>query len=204
MIADVLYTFVTTLLKLLALLTPPLAVSAFSSATRGKSAAETKRMAHKSAMTILGLGLVLYFFGEEIFFIFGFTLDAFRIGCGVLLFVTAVGVINSPAGVIFTMREDEDITLVPLTVPIIMGPATIGTIMVWGSTHKPWSARLAEAAAIVVAAFIMWLTMRMSHRIEKALGPSWMAFAGKMMGLVLAALAAQIFFEGLQGYLLPK
>ena len=128
-------------------------------------------------------------------------MNAFQLGCGVLLFVTAVGVINSPAGVIFTIREGEDITLVPLTVPIIMGPATIGTIMVLGSTKQPFSGRIAEAAAILVASILMWLTMRAARHIEKVMGPSWMAFAGKMMGLVLAALAAQIFFEGLQGLL---
>ena len=78
-----------TTLRLFALMTPPAVLSAFLSGTKNYSAGQKRRTALSTGSAVFIIALVLYFFGDSIFGAFGFTLDAFRIGSGTLLFLTA-------------------------------------------------------------------------------------------------------------------
>ena len=78
-----------TSIQLFALMTPPAVLSAFISATADYTTQEKRRTACKTSLAAFLIGLVLYLFGAHIFSLFGFTLDAFRIGAGVLLFLSA-------------------------------------------------------------------------------------------------------------------
>ncbi len=80
--------------KLYALMTPPAVLSAFISHTRGKSSLARYGIACKASLAIFITGELLFLFGSGIFAIFGFTLDAFRIGVGLLLFLTAIRLMN--------------------------------------------------------------------------------------------------------------
>ena len=125
--------FFSSVIKLFALLTPPAALSAFLSGTQTYGGRRKRRTALRTGTAVFIVGTVLYFFGESLFSVFGFTLDAFRIGAGALLFLTSVALMGEQRESHTPDSPDEDISVVPLAIPICMGPASIGTLMVLGA-----------------------------------------------------------------------
>lgn len=186
-------------IKLYALMTPPAVLSAFLGYTKNYEARQKHRIAAKTATAIFILGSTLYIFGSRIFELFGFTLDAFRIGAGVLLMLTAIGQIRN--------EEDEkttpqgDISVVPLAIPLGMGPASIGALMVMGASAQTSHELLGGIISLLLAALGMFALLRLANATARLLRPSGIAVLAKLTGLLLAAIAAQIIFSGIVGFL---
>lgn len=187
-------------IKLFALMTPPAVLSAFLGYTSHSSEPYKHRIALKTSLAIFVLGAVLYIWGAKIFEIFGFTLDAFRIGSGVLLMLTAINLIHDEPDT--KAREQEgDISIVPLAVPLSMGPASIGAIMVMGAQAGTGIHLVSGLGALALAALGMYLLLRMADLAGRLLGSTGIAVLAKLTGLLLAAIAAQAVFTGMANFL---
>jgi len=187
--------------KLFALVTPPVVLSAFLSGTKTYDVEQKKRTALRSSVAVFVLGVVFYFLGESLFSIFGITLDAFRIGAGALLFLTAVSLMNETASHPYIPPDAGEISIVPLAIPLAMGPATIGTIMVMGATDVGFVAKGTGLLALAAAAFGIYITLRCADRVEHILGRTGISVLSKLTGLLLAAIAAQVVFSGIRSFL---
>lgn len=187
-----------TVVKLFALLTPPAALSAFLGGTRHYDNQRKRRTALRAGSAVFIMGTVLYFFGDTLFSIFGFTLDAFRIGAGILLFLTAVSLMNPPAESHAPDHADEDISIVPLAIPICLGPASIGTLMVLGASAPSFGARMTGFVALAIASALITLMLLMADHLQRLLGRTGLAVLAKLTGLLLAAIAAQVVFSGIK------
>ena len=86
-------------LKMLVLYSPFFVLSCFISLTRGYSNKERRRLAWKVALATLISSVLLYLFGRTIFNVFGITVDAFRIGAGSVLFISALGMAQGKSAV---------------------------------------------------------------------------------------------------------
>ena len=188
-------------LKLFALFAPPLALTAFLSGTAGYDAAKKRRTAHKASVAVFGIGSLLFFYGQELFAVFGFTLDAFRIGAGSLLFLTAVSMMRSSGQGTASGLEEDDISVVPLAIPIIMGPATIGALMVLGAEPATRSGRLADILGLLAATASLWICLLLAEKVQKFLGHVGFSILTKLTGLLLSAIAAQLVFDGIRGFM---
>lgn len=104
-------------IKLYALMTPPAVLSAFISGTRSLDREQKALTACKTSVAIFIIGTFLFLFGSHLFTLFGFTLDAFRIGVGLLLFLTAISLMNDDCTQPRT-RQEGDISVVPLAIPL--------------------------------------------------------------------------------------
>ena len=194
--------FLATSFKLFALMTPPAVLSAFLSATRTYDAERKRRTARRTATAVFLIGIVLFFSGETLFSIFGFTLDAFRIGAGALLFLTAVSLMNESPEHPYFSSEAEDIAVVPLGIPLCMGPASIGLVMVWGaSAHTP-AQKVIGALALLAASGGMYALLRSADSVERMLRRTGLAILAKLTGLLMAAIAAQVVFTGVRSFLM--
>lgn len=141
-------------------------------------------------------------FGRAIFGIFGITADAFRIGAGSVLFISALGMAQGKSAV-QADNVQQDVTIVPLTIPLTVGPGTIGALLVMGVGHPHWDDKLLAIISIALACFTVGLVLYLSHRIERILGDQGLQIVSRLMGLFVCALAAQIIFTGIKGYLAP-
>ncbi|MDR1778082.1 MAG: MarC family protein [Desulfovibrio sp.] len=187
-------------IKLFALMTPPAVLSAFLSATRDYDRARKQATARKTSLAVFIIGLLLFLLGDRIFSAFGFTLDAFRIGAGLLLFLSAVSLMNdTPQKPSFT--AEEEISVVPLAIPLCMGPASIGTVMVLGASAADGEALLIGAFSLFFASLGIYLILHYSDAMKKLFGKTGMAVLSKLTGLLLAAIAAQVVFTGLRSFL---
>ena len=188
-----------TSIKLYALMTPPAVLSAFISGTKEYGKKQKVTVAFKTSTAIFIIGVVLYLFGSNLFELFGFTLDAFRIGSGVLLMLTAVALMNDDGSQVHTKREG-DISVVPLAIPLGMGPASIGAVMVMGASAEDLHEMLVGVFSLLLAA-AAFLLLCLADGVARVLRRTGIAVLSKLTGLLLAAIAAQVIFTGVSAFL---
>lgn len=192
--------FISVWLKFFFLFTPFFALSMFLSLTRGDSENRRRKLALQTGGAVGILCLALFFFGRALFAVFGITVDAFRVGAGALLFLSAVSLVRSAPDAV-PDRTKEDIAVVPLAMPIIVGPATIGTLLVLGAEISDPARRGIGCVALLLAVGCVVLILLAAAVIERALGKRGLSILSKITGLVLAALAAQMILTGVRKFL---
>ena len=189
-------------LKMLVLYSPFFVLSCFIGLSRGYTLKERKRLAWKVALATLIASVLLYLFGKHIFTLFGITIDAFRIGAGSVLFISALGMAQGKSAV-QTDNVQQDVTIVPLTIPITVGPGTIGALLLMGASQPNWDDKLVAVAAIFLASLTVGVVLYLSNQFERLLGDQGLQIVSRLMGLFVCALAAQIIFTGVKNYLVP-
>ena len=187
-------------LKLFFLLTPFFVISTFLAMTRHHAEAERHRLALKVMASVIVITFCLYLFGRYIFAVFGITLDAFRIGAGALLFISAVSLAQGAVG-----RQEpgasDDIAVVPLALPVTVGPATTGALLVMAAeAHDPMD-MLVTSAGLLAASLTVGSLLYVAGGIERVLGQRGLIIMSKLTGLILASIAAQLVFTGVRNFL---
>ena len=185
-------------LKFFFLFTPFFALSMFLAMTADRSPAERRALAHRVALATVVISGALLFFGPFIFELFGITVDAFRIGAGILLLLTAISLMNPK---VISATREEDISVVPLAMPVIVGPASCGALMVSSADLVTFSEKLVAMAALVTALGCIWIILLLGTWIEKQLGARGLSILMRLTALVLAALSAQMIMSGVVGFL---
>lgn len=191
--------FVTIWIKMFFLYTPFFGLSMFLAMTDHADEKEKISLAAKTTGSVLIISLILLYFGNQIFTLFGITVDAFRIGAGALLFLSAVSLIQGKKTK--NINPDDDFTVVPLAIPTIVGPATIGAIMIMGTEFTTIDEQITGTLAVVAAVISVGLILVVSAYIERAIKKRGIIIVSKLTGLILAALAAQMVFTGIKSFL---
>ena len=187
-------------LKMLVLYSPFFVLSCFIGLTRGYTVKERKRLAWKVAAGTLISSVLLYLFGQSIFDVFGITVDAFRIGAGSVLFISALGMAQGKPAVQADNLQ-QDVTIVPLTIPLTVGPGTIGALLVMGVSQPHWDDKVPALLGILAASLTVGIVLYLSDLIERLLGDQGLQIVSRLMGLFVCALAAQIIFTRIKNYL---
>lgn len=192
--------FISLTIKLFFLLTPFFVLSVFLSMTEYMTKVEQRRVAIRTTLSVMVISLVLYFAGNPIFSTLGITLDGFRIGAGSLLFLSAVSLVSGKRSS-QEAAPDVDFAVVPLAIPITVGPATIGTLLILGAELGGTKERMIGAAALVCSCLCVGIILRSARMLKKVLGSVGLSIMTKITGLVLSAMAAQIVFTGIKNFL---
>ncbi len=184
------------------LFAPFFVVSMFLSLTKDETVAVKRSIANRAVFSAACISLVLFFFGMPLFEVLGITLDSFRIGAGTLLFLSAISLVKdgvrSHADVPSEARDD--VSVVPLAIPTIVGPATIGAILVFGAELEGLELAYGIGGMMLALAGLLVL-LHLSARLERLLGQTGLNILSKITGLILAAMAAQIVFTGIKSFL---
>ncbi|MBC8208153.1 MAG: MarC family protein [Desulfobulbaceae bacterium] len=192
--------FVHDYLKLFFIMTPFFVLSSFLAMTTGMTTDLRQKLALKTTLAVLISSFAMFFFGKYIFALFGITLDAFRIGAGTVLFLSALSMINDRERV---DREHlhSDIAVVPLAIPITVGPGVIGVLMVMGAEIQSTGELLLFCTALAAASLTIGLVLHSAKWLQRSLGQKSLAVLQKITGLFVSAIAAQIIFTGIRGFL---
>ncbi|MGK2945169.1 MAG: MarC family protein [Desulfuromonadales bacterium] len=192
--------FINVFLKIFMIFTPFFVISAFLSLTKDDAQAERQKIAIKVTLAVGLTCFALFLFGTYIFALFGITLDAFRIGAGAVLFISAVAMIQGKATV-SPLDSKEDVAVVPLAIPITVGPGTIGALLVMGAGLKTVPEKVTACLALLCAVLAVGGLLFAAGRLERFLGQQGLTILTKLTGLFVSAIAAQIFFTGLKNFL---
>ena len=191
--------FLSLWIKLFFVLTPFFGLSMFLTLTENYDEHRRRKLALAVVAAVAVLCLLLFFAGRQIFTLFGITLDSFRIGGGILLLLSGISLVhgktNTPAA------TSGDVAVVPLAIPIIVGPATTATILVMGAEMDDLAARAVSTLALLAAVACVAAVLLAGSAIHRYLGTRGLAILSRLTGLILAALAAQMIMTGIQSFL---
>jgi multiple antibiotic resistance protein len=193
-------TFIQIYLKFFFLLTPFFLLSTFLSLTRDMDYEKRRKTAFKVMLSVFIISVILLFIGNQIFSVFGITLNSFRIGTGALLFLSAKSLVQGKDAV-EVEDEERDIAVVPLAMPVAGGPATTGALLVIGTELPGAMDKIAGISAIVMAILTTGLFLYLSAHLEKLVKREGLHILSKITGLILAALAAEMIMTGVKGFL---
>ena len=197
--------------KLFLLLTPFFVLSVFVSTCDGMDHAERRRLALRTGLAVVCATVVLYVFGQLIFDMLGISLNAFRVGAGLVLMLNGIDMVRSSTPKNRTHNADNsDPAVVPLAIPTTVGPGTIGTLLVLGASVVGRSAEMrcnrwvfmgTEVAMVVLASAGIGVILYYSEGLNRILKDHGVRILSKLTGMYIVALAAQIIFDGVQGFL---
>ena len=190
--------FLALYLRLFFLLTPFFVLGAFLTMTEGANAPLRRRLAIRITLGAAAITLLIFLLGTPIMNLFDITVDAFRMGAGALLLITAINqVLGKDTGRQVKGSEQLlDQAIVPMATPITAGPATLGTLMVMGNTAMPHLERLYTCGAILLACLSVGAMLLTAPFLQKTLGKDNISILSKISGLILSAMAMQMMLIG--------
>jgi len=194
------------LIALLAIVNPIGVLPFFIHFTDGFSAEQRRRTIRVAAFSAFCVISISALAGLKIIEFFGISLASFQVGGGMLLLTSALQMLNAqPAE---SRKEDvtegdtkvdagDSIAIVPLTIPLLTGPATISTMVIYADKTRHWWQLAVLVGYGVVIGLAVWLAFSLSSRIAGALGKTGINVMTRLMGLILAALAVEVMSDGL-------
>jgi multiple antibiotic resistance protein len=165
----------------------------------------TVRISSISTFVVIAVSALL---GLHILEFFGISLASFQVGGGMLLLISAMNMLNAqPAEAKTTTHELEDgaekaamgasIAVVPLTIPLLTGPATMSTVVIYAEKAKTVLQLGTVVGYGVIVALATAICFSMAQPIARALGKTGINVMTRLMGLILAALAVEVMSDGL-------
>lgn len=184
--------------SLFTVIDPIAAAPMFASMTRGASREGVRRIAIRACLVALGVLCVFAVSGAFVFRLFGITIDAFRIGGGIVFLVLGLPMLTGAAHGDEHAVPHKDPSIVPLGVPLIGGPGAITTVMVlMGQTSSVGHVAILMGA-IVIALLATCAVLLVSPAILRSLGPSGLELVTKVMGLIILVIGIQFIIDGIR------
>ncbi len=176
----------------------------FMAMTASETDGARKTIARIAAVTVASTLLISTLLGERVLDVFGISLASFKVGGAILIMLNAIAMMQAmPARDKQTPEEAieaEDkasIAVVPLGIPLLAGPGAMSTIIIYASENKSIWHVLAVCAAALGVALVTWIALRVATRIGRRMSTTTVNVATRIMGLLLAALAVEIFAGGI-------
>ena len=196
------------LITLLAIVNPPAIIPFFIHYTHGFSRAQRRRVIWTASFTCFCVIAASALLGIRILEFFSISLASFQVGGGMLLLTSALNMLNAkPAEAKASTNEMEDgaekaamgasIAVVPLTIPLLTGPATMSTVVIYAERAHTWLQLTTLVGYGVVIALVTALSFALAHPIARILGRTGINVLIRLMGLILAALAVEVMADGL-------
>ncbi|RYX89560.1 MAG: NAAT family transporter [Comamonadaceae bacterium] len=201
------------LVTLLAIVNPLAIVPFFIHYTQGFSEEHRRRTAVVAAFSAFVVIATSALLGLQILEFFGISLASFQVGGGMLLLISAMNMLNAqPAEAKPMTNEMEDgaekaargasIAVVPLTIPLLTGPATMSTVVIYAEKAKTVLALATLVGYGLVIGVATAICFALAEPIARVLGKTGINVMTRLMGLILAALAVEVMADGL-GKLFP-
>ena len=201
------------LITLLAIVNPPAIIPFFIHYTQGFSRANRRHTVLVASFTaflvIAGSALL----GIRILEFFGISLASFQVGGGMLLLTSSLNMLNAKPAEAKPASNDleagaekaamgDSIAVVPLTIPLLTGPATMSTVVIYAERARTALDMTILVGYGVVIAVVTAVCFALAEPIARVLGRTGINVLTRLMGLILAALAVEVMAEGL-GKLFP-
>jgi len=182
----------------------------FISYTAGERKQVRNWLAAFIALTVFVLLTIFLVIGTGLLNFFGITIAAFRISGGILLLLTGITMVRgeqaqrhaalAAKAAPNALQEAESVygkILVPLGIPLFVGPGAISTVILYSSQIQNPATRIALIGVLGAIALAVLFTLLLSDRIQALLGNLGMEIATRLLGLVLAAIGVQFMLNGL-------
>lgn len=202
--------FLSAFTTLFVIIDPPGCAPIFATLTQGTSKKHQRDMAFKSVAVASVILVGFAYVGEFLFAKLGISLDALRIAGGIMLFIIGLNMVfekrtekreDRAEDLLEEIEDPEDISVFPMGIPMIAGPGTMASILLLKSRTGTLEAELTVMAALVAVLLITLLSFLIAGPLIKMLGRTFTNILTRVLGVLLATLAAQFIIDGVKGAL---
>ena len=198
--------FTTAFITLAVIIDPPGCAPIFASLTAGTDAAHRRIMAIRSALVAWCILVFFALLGEPLLRTLGLSLSAFRLAGGIMLFMIALDMVferrterrEERAEEIKGTPEAEDISVFPMAIPMIAGPGSIASIMLLTARADGRAEGAVVLAALTAVLLLTLIALLAAGPLMRLIGAKIEAMITRILGVILAALAAQFVLDGLE------
>jgi multiple antibiotic resistance protein len=196
--------YVKIFVAMLVIVNPLGIIPIFVAMTASNSPSESKVISRVAAQTVAVVLVVSALLGERVLEVFGISIASFKVGGAILIMLNAMAMMQAtPSRVKQTPEEAEEaaakasIAVVPLGIPLLAGPGAMSTMVIYSSQSKA-VLHLGIVVLIAIAiAVVTWIALRIATRVGGYMSMTTVNVATRIMGLLLAALAVEIFAGGI-------
>jgi multiple antibiotic resistance protein len=194
---------------LFAIMNPFINLPIFLSLTTGKTIAEQRSLALAISLCTAVMCVVISLAGGYIISFFGVTIDAFRVAGGLVLLSIAFSMLN---GQPITSHErgehekradnagdedtDDGIAFYPMTFPMIVGPGTIATLIIYAAQVRGAAQYVSFGVVLLATLLALFVVLFFAASIGKLLSAKMRVVMTRLMGMILAAIAVEMVFAG--------
>jgi multiple antibiotic resistance protein len=201
---------ITIFILLFSIVDPFGCVPLFLAMTPRDSAAARNRMALRACIVAFLVLGIFTFVGRLILDFFSVTIPAFQIAGGIIIFLTALPMLSARRVTMKSQKpeelegaEKEDISIVPLAIPILAGPGAITTVVILSDRHPFFSGKLLILGCAALVCLIVYIVLTQAQRLAKLIGQTGLHILTRIMGLILLVLAVQFALNGIESFLSP-
>ena len=198
--------FLSAFVTLFLVIDPPGCAPIYAGLVSGATPAQARSMAIRACAIASGILLVFALFGEALLSALHIELDAFRIAGGIMLFVIALDMVfekrterrEQRAEKLRATPEVEDVSVFPMAMPMLAGPGSIATVMLLMSRIEGTEQTLVVLAALAAVMILSLLALLAAGPLMRLVGKQSEAVITRLLGVLLAALAAQYVIDGIK------
>ncbi len=198
--------FISAFITFLVIVDPPGCAPIYASLTSGATQKQRTAMAVRAVVVAAGILLVFALFGQQLLKALGIDLESFRIAGGIMLFLIALEMVfekrtqrrEERAQEIIDDPEIDDVSIFPMAMPMIAGPGSIASVMLLMGTSTDWATRGVILGALGLVLLITLAALLAAGPLMKLLGERMEIVITRVLGVLLAALAAQFVIDGLR------
>lgn len=201
--------FATAFGAIFAILNPFSTLPLFLSMTDDLDPASQRWLGVRVSLICSALIIVVFFTGTEVLKFFGISTDEFRVAGGIVLMTISLGMLNGTGSTAHSGTPAEraaqaqlsSIAFYPISFPMVVGPGTITTIIVFTARAHDMPGKIAVAAALAIVmamtALVLWFAGSIGHLMSQTLR----TIVTRLMGMILAAMAVGMIATGLKALL---
>ncbi|GGB91412.1 UPF0056 inner membrane protein [Novosphingobium endophyticum] len=206
--------FMSAFVSLFVVIDPPGCAPIYAGLSADASRRQAVAMAARACAVAAIILIVFALFGEDLLGALHIELNAFRIAGGIMLFMIAIDMVfekrtrrrEERAEKIRAQHaetpEVEDVSIFPMAMPMLAGPGSIATIMLLTSRAHGFEQTLAVLAAMILVLLLSFAALAAAGPLMRVLGDKVEAVITRLLGVLLAALAAQYVIDGVKAVLL--
>jgi multiple antibiotic resistance protein len=197
--------FVSAFVTFLVVIDPPGCAPIFAGLTTGATAQHRRSMAVRSVLIATGILLFFALLGEDLLRALGVSLSAFRVAGGIMLFLIALEMVFEKRTERREQRAEEvsaakveDVSVFPMAIPMIAGPGSIASVMLLTARSHGLDQTLVVLGALAATLVLTLVALLLSGPLMRLLGNKMEAMITRLLGVILAALAAQVVLDGIE------
>jgi multiple antibiotic resistance protein len=199
--------FLSAFVTLFVVIDPPGCAPIYAGLTKGASPAQARSMALRATVIAAIILLIFAQFGQQLLGALHIELNSFRIAGGLMLFCIAFDMVfekrtqrrEERAEKIVAAPPVEDVSVFPMAMPMLAGPGAIAAVMLLMNEAKDWAEMSQVLAALAAVLVITAAALVAAGPLIRLLGDKVEAVITRLLGVLLAALAAQYVIDGLKG-----
>ena len=194
------------IVAMIVMMNPLGSLSIFLQLTRQFPLFYQRKIALRCGLAITIIMVFTIWLGDQLLDLLGITIASFRFAGGIILLLTGLSMLESKESTLSHTKEEDvaaeersSIAIVPLGLPIIIGPGAISTLVIASNDHTSFLDKIELSSLCIALAIGMLIILYYGHAIANFVGESVMKVITRIMGMIVMSIAVGMLANGLIG-----